>query len=331
LLREQTKAIGTLHQDAGLRRSPSLEIYQAPLVLVNQGFTQFVFSDFDVLFQDSFQSISAPKKDESKLLFLTAVLSSPLAQYLGLHTSVNIGIERDKVSFEELLQLPFPLPQDMPNPAMAQRILDECAVIFGDLQAELGRPENLLSHERLVSDARRKLDAKVYTYFGISKWERHLIEDGVNVSLASATPAARDSDTLVTTQPSLEHHRKEYADELVATFKGWTRTKECLWATTTLAPSSGLAMLTFGVGGKPRVYEENQGERRIENLLVELKESSLADGGSVFHRMRCFSYYEGAKVHLLKPLNRRHWTRTAAQNDADSIIAQMMEDDGWDA
>lgn len=331
LLREQTEKIGTKYQEYELRRSPAPQLFQAPLVLVNQGFTQFVFSDFDVFFQDSLQSISAPKADESKLLFLTAVLASPLAQYLGLHTSVNMGIERDKVSFEELLKLPFPLPKDMPDQAAAQRTMDECALIFRELQDDLARPQNLLARERLVDTAKRKLGTKVYNYFGISKWERHLIEDGVAVSLASATPASRSSDTLVTTLPSRESHRKEYADELIGTFKGWTRTKENLWATTTLAPASGLAMLTFGVGGKPREYAETNGEARIEKLLAALRESSAADEGAVFRRMRSFAYYEGTKVHLLKPLNRRHWTRTAAQNDADAIIAQMMEDDGWDA
>jgi hypothetical protein len=331
LLREQTEKIGSRYQEHRLRRSPAPQLFQAPLVLVNQGFTQFVFSDFDVFFQDSLQSISAPKADKSKLFFLTAVLSSPLAQYLGLHTSVNIGIERDKVSFEELLQLPFPLPKDMPDQAAAQRTVDECAVIFRELQDELERPQNLLARESLVAAARRKLDSKVYTYFGISKWERHLIEDGVAVSLASATPASRSSDTLVTTLPSQESHRKEYADELIGTFKGWTRTKENLWATATLAPSSGLVMLTFGVGGKPRAYAESRGEARIETLLAELRDCSSADEGAVFRRMRSFTHYEGTKVHLLKPMNRRHWTRTAAQNDADAIIAQMMEEDGWDA
>jgi len=47
------------------------------------------------LFQDDFQSICGPKADEGELLFLTAVLASPLAQYLLFHTTANIGIERD--------------------------------------------------------------------------------------------------------------------------------------------------------------------------------------------------------------------------------------------
>ena len=41
--------------------------------------------------------------------------------------------------------------------------------------------------------------------------------------------------------------------------------------------------------------------------------------------------YESDCVHILKPINRRHWTRTAALNDADDILTRMMEADGWGA
>jgi len=328
---DETKPIGDRYRDTGLLFPRHPAIYEAPLLLINHGFTKFLFSDFDILFQHSLQSISAPKKDKDKLLFLTALLSSPLAQYLGLHTSVNVGIERDKVSFEELLNLPFPLPQDMPDAKTAQAIIDQCAKIFDELRSALSEPKNLLARDSLVSAAKRKLDTKVYAYFGITKSERHLIGDSVEVFLKSSTPAARDSDTLVTAQPSEHRHRSNYAEELAATFQGWTRTKETLWATTTLSPESGLAMLTFGVGGKARDYVETTAEKKVESLLSELRDSSAQDGGTVFRSMRSFAFYEGAKVHLLKPLNRRHWTRTAAQNDADAIIAHMMEEDGWGA
>lgn len=331
LLRSDTKAIRGLYAKSGLHRARSPEIYKAPLFLINQGFTKFVFSGFDVLFQHVFHAISAPKKDEVKLKFLVALFSTPLAQYLGLHTTANVGIERDQVSFEESLGFPFPLPEDMPDPKAAQAIIDECAVIFDELKTNLSDAKHFLAREPLVAAAKRKLETRVYAYFGIKKWERHLIEDSVEMFLKSSTPSARDSETLITCQPSTEKHRKTYADELVATFQGWTRTKENLWAACSTAPSSGLAMLTFGVGGKGPAKFEKTAEERVEKLLSELRDGSALDEGTIFRTMRSFAFYDGTKVHLLKPLNRRHWTRTAAQNDADAIIAHMMEEGGWGA
>jgi hypothetical protein len=100
LLPANCQPIGNQFKKEGLDRKRNPLIYQAPLLLINKACTKFLFSDFDVLFQDDFQSISAPKYEE-ELLFLTAVLSSPLSQYLLFHTTANIGIERDIVRLEK--------------------------------------------------------------------------------------------------------------------------------------------------------------------------------------------------------------------------------------
>lgn len=329
LMHYDTVPIGKRYKETGLHRPRNPLIYKAPLLLVNQACTKFLFAGFDVLFQADFQAICAPIEEEAELLFLTAVLSSPLSQYLLFHTSANIGIERDKAHFEELLALPFPLPSDMPDVERAKAIVAECAQILRDLKAELSKPEKLLDRDRLVAEARRELDTKVYAYFSVCEWERYLIEDTVNVFRYSSTPSTLDSEELHTQKPSEFHDRKTYADTLVATFRGWTRSKLNLWAFTTLAPKTQLGVITFGVGGRSRDYSEKSAEQRVEDLFDRIRNLSTSSEGTVFRCLRGFVFYEGTQVHLLKPLNRRYWTRTAALNDADGIIAHMMQEDGW--
>lgn len=329
LLESDCKQIGESFSK-GLHRKRSPFIYKAPLLLINKACTKFLFSDFNVLFQDDFQSICAPKDEEDELLFLTAVFASPLAQYLLFHTTANIGIERDIARFEEMLELPFPLPTDMPDVERSKAIVAECVEIMHSLKAQLSQPEKLLDRDELVAEARRKLDTQVYAYFNICEWERYLIEDTVNVFRPSSTPSTLDSKKLFTQKPSDSQCRNAYADTLVATFRGWTRSKLNLWAFTTLAPKAQLGVVTFGVGGRSREYNEKKNaEQRVEDLLDHIRKSSTSSEGTVFRCLRGFAFYEGTQVHLLKPLNRRYWTRTAALNDADEIIAHMMQEDGW--
>lgn len=309
----------------GLHRKRSPLIYKSPLVLINQACTKFLFSDFDVLFQHDFQSICAPKHEEDELLFLTAVLSSPLAQYLLFHTTANIGIERDVARLEEILELPFPLPEDMPNRERSQAIVHECANLLRSLKQQLKKPQNLLHRGSLVEATKRRLVALVYDYFEICEWERHLIEDTVNVFRPSSTPGSLDSTKLLTVQPSRPTDREAYANLLVGTFRGWTRTKANLWAEGCIASESGLGLVTMGVGGRAKPYRESRAEDRVEVLLARIRKSTVGS----FRCLRGFAFYEGAKVHLLKPLNRRHWTRTTALNDADEILGHMMREDRW--
>ncbi len=180
LLKSDCDKIGARYS-SGLHRERSPLLYKSPLLLVNKACTKFLFSDFDVLFQDDFQSICGPKSDEEELLFLTAVLASPLAQYLLFHTTANIGIERDIVRLEEMLELPFPLPAETSNRDHAQAIVGRCATLLRNLKGELIKPANRLKRGWLVAQAKRKLNELVYDYFGICGWERYLIEDTVSV------------------------------------------------------------------------------------------------------------------------------------------------------
>lgn len=327
LLKDNCEKIGTRF-NTGLHRKRSPLLYKHPLLLINQACTKFLFSDFDVLFQHDFQAICAPKHEEAELLFLTAVLASPLTQYLLFHTTANIGIERDKALLEELLALPFPLPEDMPDKDRSKAIIGECAALLRTLKQELLNPKNLLGRAQLIQQTKRSLNKLIYEYYGICGWERYLIKDTVDVFRPSSTPTSLESKKLLTAHRSTPDNRKEYAATLVSTFRGWSQTKLPLWAQSYIAPKLELAFVTFGIGGRARKYTESTAESRVEELLANIRKSSAKSVGMV-HYLRGFSFYEDTMVHLLKPLGRRYWTRTAALNDADEILSHMMKEEGW--
>lgn len=328
LLPANCEPIGNRFKTEGLDRKRNPLIYKAPLLLINKACTKFLFSDFDVLFQDDFQSISAPKDEEEELLFLTAVLSSPLAQYLLFHTTANIGIERDIARLEEILDLPFPLPEDMRNPRHSRSVLHGCAQRLRKLRGDLQKPDNLLRQAEVVEEAKRELYGLICQYFEISDWESHLIDDTVAIFRPSSTPGSLDSSRLITAKNSTHANRKEYAETLVKTFQNWSRTKRHLWSQTSVASRIGLALLTFGIADKPIPYAEHTLEEAVVKALETIRKTTSRNG-TLFSRLRGFALYEPDRVHILKPLNRRHWTRTAALNDADDILTRMMEENGW--
>jgi hypothetical protein len=321
------KQISDVYPDKQIRRSPSPLLFKHPLLLINKACTKFLFSNFDVLFQDDFQSICAPQYEEDELLFLTAVLSSPLTQYLLFHTTANIGIERDIARLEEILQLPFPLPEDTRNPQRSETILRFCAQRLRKLNKDL-RQETLLLHDSLVQDAQAELYKYVCDYYEICEWEQQLISDTVEIFRPSSTPTSLDSKTLLTAIPSTPEHRMEYSETLLKTFRSWSSTQRNLCASSNISGRSGLALITLFVSDKPMQYAETESDDRVSNVLASIRKTS-AQNGAQFSRLRGFILYEPDRVHILKPLTRRHWTHTAALNDADEILARMMEEDGW--
>ena len=75
-----------------------------------QGFTSVAFAGFDVSFRHVTRGIDGPKEDYNLLVFLTCHFP-PVARYFLFQTSSNWGVSRQKVHVEELLRLPFPLPE----------------------------------------------------------------------------------------------------------------------------------------------------------------------------------------------------------------------------
>ena len=189
------------------------------------------------------------------------------------------------------------------------------------------KPENLLRRETLVRQSQRNLNRFVYDYFGVCGWERNLINDSVNIFYPSSIPHSLDSKKLLTARSSRPDDREAYARTLISTFSGWTRTRT-LWANSCIAPKLGLAFLTFGVVGRTRPYKESKAEKQVEELIDKVRKSTSDSEGTIRY-LRGFAFYDGTTVYLLKPLSRRFWTRTAALNDADEILAHMMEEDGW--
>jgi hypothetical protein len=330
LLEDETEPVGK--RFSKLHRRSNKNLAAAPLLLINKSCTKLLFSDFDVIFQDCFQSICGPKGDEAELLFLTAVFASDLAKYFLFHTTANIGIERDIARLEEMLELPFPLPEEMPDPRAARSIVKQCTDLLKELKLTLDRPENRLNRHALVRKAKQRLNQYVYRYFGICQWERYLIEDTVQVFSRSATPSSAESPSLITTRQSAFADREAYADTIVETFRGWTNNKVEMWATGAIALTSELALVTFGVGGAANgKYTEASAEQRVEGFLSSIRESTTQADASVSRCLRGFAFYEKDAVNVLKPLSRRFWTRTAALNDADEFLCQMFKENQWHA
>lgn len=312
-----------------LRRSPSKEVFRAPAVIVNQGCTKFAFTDFPVLFRDSLQAISASRnhEDENILWFLTAVLNSPLATYFLFHTSANWGVERDKVHFEELLRLPFPLPEDTRHEQRNRAILEQVSDLLRAAQAQAEDiPESALAkaHRKFaIANIKKEVFALVYEYYNLSSWERILIEETSTIFEPSSTPTLRRRNTPMQ-KVTKENDRRAYSETLCATLNYWLEKQPwSLSSTIQVAESSGLGLLTVTRTQGPREFFEASAGMEFEQVLTRIHRAvSQTLGG--FSYARGFVLFESNQFHILKPLALRHWTKTAALNDADALMGFMV-------
>ena len=169
------------------RSNTNTDVYLGPHVLISHGFSNIAFADFDVSFRHALRGIHGPVADQDLLVFLTAYLRSDVARYFLFHTSSNWGVSRAKVHVEELLRLPFPLPEDTHNPKRCQAIIREVAVAVMQAAEEASRI--LADREGIVRYAQESVGRLIEEYFDIDNIERMLITDTAKIIIPSVRPS----------------------------------------------------------------------------------------------------------------------------------------------
>lgn len=343
-----------------LRRSPSVNLFKAPMVLISQGFGKIAFNDQDLLFQDSLQSIAGPKKDSALLMFLAAYLRSKLARYFLFHTSANWGSERDKVHFNELLRVPFPLPgHDCISPdsklivnQIVQKIIalkNQLQKTFNALKSEAEQyslfdkkttdaditKEWLKERRLMVKAVQDEIEPLIYSYFGLTDQEIMLVEDTIDVFEPSSTPTTWNSSKTVTLDPiektCIEPYKTKglsaYADTLTRTLNQWAEAEgsSCkVHAEGGTDRQTGLAMVTVSLSDSELPFKKTEISHDLAKHLNEFHHHVSAIHGTLIYH-RDILLFQGEHIHIVRPNILLNWTRTAALNDAARIYGEIAQ------
>jgi hypothetical protein len=341
-----------------LYSQPSSELFRAPMVLVNRGFENVAYCDFAVLFQHYLQAISGPKDDSELLMFLAGYLKSNIAKYFLFHTASNWGTEREYVTLNELLRIPFPLPGHEFISPDSENVVKQVVRKFDQLRTQLQRTFNKIQSEadsysllkdrksdfrkqwqlerkRLVDEFQDEIDPLIYQYFGLTDQEIMLVEDTCRIFEPSSTPTTRYS-TKTTTLDSILKTSVEpyagkglgvYADTLTATLNSWAETEGsqyCVTAKGFVDADTGLAMITVDLTEKESRYEQKTISKELAETAEKFQKIASKKHGTLLYH-RDILVFQGSQIHIIRPNILMNWTRTAALNDAARIYGEIVQ------
>jgi len=315
---EDCEEIGNRFRE--LHRIRDERIYVPPMVLGNKGFTKAAYCDFPVVFQDAIYSISGSANSEL-LMFLAAVLKSKLAMYFQFHTSANIGIERDQIYPIEYKRLPFPRPEDTYNPKRSHSIIQTLGKKIHSLKASIEKEH--MGRDEKVKAAMQEIEPLVYEYYGISEREQMLIEDTVNIFKRSMTPASASEKVRTLRKPTPDE-RTNYVELLCRILNSWAkRSSFRVNGKVEYSNTLGTSVITLWKSRKTEPFKEERTADELQAVLEDVQQAlPRRMGGFTYYRN--LKVFDGNKLYMLKPLARRHWTKTAAINDADEIAAAIL-------
>ena len=298
---------------------------ERPHVLVTQGL-RVAYCDFHVVFQHAIQGVHGPPEDTDLLMFLAAYLRSPIARYYLFHTVANWGVERDKIHLEELLRVPFPLPEETSNPEKSRAIVRDVAARTRHGLEEL-RPL-LVDRPSVMKHLLEDVLPLIYQYYDIDDVEKILIEDTIGVSIPSKMPKRRQRRTAPALQPSTPEQRAEYLSTLCGLINEWAdggRYRVQGELTVSKAVGLGVVALTRVSSAvcPPQSSGESGSTEKLDVILERIRQLQSRHRNAILPA-REFRVFDGSKLYWLKPLTLRFWTKTNALNDADEVASAIL-------
>lgn len=309
---------------ATVHRRGFVDGFKGPHILIPQdirreeGVLRAAYVEQGICFQHSLQAIRFPEQDTNRAKFLTAVLNSSLAAWYYFHTSANFGADRAKVHEKQLLELPFPLPEDLPDSKGAQQAQDKIVALMDTL---LARKDAALVDPSWLQPFIEHADDLVFQYYGLTKDEQTLVEDGLRVIIPSMQPRRGESTRLM--QDSLHETREEYVRTLIAALTRWMKPGFRVHARQIEGNSPWMVLELTLQAGMPSLHIDAQKlslEQALRRVMTALP-MTMSHNVTLQPDLKVFI---DDALYVVKPRSMRYWLRSTALNDADEIAGDLL-------
>jgi hypothetical protein len=304
------------------RNHQAPEVFLAPHVLFTKGFSQAAFVNCDVSFLEAVRGIHGPEKDKDTLAFLAAFLRTSLARYFLFHTSSNWGISRQEVHVEEILRLPFPIPEQLPDPKRSRHIIREVARLVEDVAKRV--QGDMVDREGIVRAASVKIDPLVEEYFDILPAEKALIEDTIRVTIDSTRPT-RARPLVPTLIPATRIQQEAYRNRVCEMLNGWAKSGP--FAVRGFVQGSQHCGVGIAVLEKVKRADIDKAMPDTDTNLIRLLDvvrKAIPRKHATLDVVRGVMVFDNNRLYMVKPIGQRFWTQTAAMNDADEIAGTIL-------
>ncbi|MDR3268588.1 MAG: SAM-dependent methyltransferase [Tannerella sp.] len=242
---------------------------------------------------------------------LVSFFNSDLAEYYLFLSASSWGIEREQIFFNEYLELPVFFYDT--------EYLSDITGLFDELIAGLKQDFSTVNAlERKEKEINRKIERTI----GLSAKEQILIQDTLTFSL----DLFEQGENSIGFNRTLTHENETYAQMICDELNGFLRHSPVKVSATIydvqLNDPLNLVVLSF------RKWRKNvalKSVRKLARALKTLNAYSLQEKGQNIYFGKQYRYYDkdNDTMYLIKPNQKRFWTRSQAMDDAASLIVEI--------
>lgn len=296
--------------------------FRGPRILIPQGTAQnrlrAGYTEESFCFQDSIQAVVVGEHERADAKLLTAVLNSTLTFWFAFHGTSSISVERSKVHQEQLLDLPFPSPEDLPDEERAVAASKDLTALI-DAAAE--KLNDSISAPDALQNLLTEIDRLVFEFFCLSEQEIILVQDTIEHIVPAIQPRRSTFPTMW--WQTGEADRREYARVLTSAVSDWMNPGRRINAAL-VARSEDLAIIRLReVSPDKREDYVEETDNPVGDVLAGISREIDGELPGNLQQMPDLRVYAGDDMYLVKPNRKRFWMRSSALVDAERIAIDL--------
>jgi hypothetical protein len=315
--RYYTDSQGAVESNTKWYRKNNNSLFTPPFILFKQGLhkTEIASSIFE---GESYCTTGAfvvnnPEASLEVKKLLVAYLNSDIVKYFLFLYSSSWGIEREQIMLDELLDVPNILGFDLSEQdiRLISGYFDE---IVREKNQVLNNLDSIRSYENMIFSILCK-------YLKLSEREQVLISDSINYSIDTLFKGSKSIAFHRTVESENTLYASTLCEEINAFLKASSTRMNATIFDVQLRDPLNLVVLHFGDSVVP-VEVKNVDDFRIslsniDNYILQQKTDSI-------YVKKQVRYYDNDTVYLIKPNQKRFWTRSQAMEDATSLISEIL-------
>lgn len=315
-------------QESRFERPRTPIIYTGPLALIRQSSCQAAFFAGDqVAYSNQITSIAGQLGEEQLLKWIVICINSILARYYHFLTSPSWAVERGTIRHGEYKRMPFIIPdQDDPRLKEALALFEEIVLLYQKHDELLGG-----RYDADIEKAKERIDELVFDIYDVVPMEQQLVKDMVNYEIKFFEWSKRKGRHINDKKarpvwPPEASMLEEYAKEFIEVATSLLRYQNQTLSAIVYQDGAPLSVIEFELvqTANAQAVRFVSESRELHNLLSKLDRRLRERQASTLYIRRHVRIYDGPRFYVVRPSERRLWTRSQAYADAGNFVAQIV-------
>lgn len=306
------------------------EIFAGPVALIHRSSCEAAFFAGDkVAYREKITGIPGQPGEEQLLKWIVVYINSALARYYHFLTSTSWAVERETILHDEYKRMPLILPdKNDPRLQEALALFEEIVLLYQKRNELLGG-----TYDADIEKVKERIDELVFDIYDVVPMEQQLVKDMVDYEIKffewSQSKRRRTDDNDEKAKPVRPPEKQmlsEYAQAFIEVATSLLHYQNQTLNAIVYQDHAPLNVVEFKLVDTADAQDVRSisESKELHDLLYKLDRRLWERQASTLYTRRHVRIYDGPRFYLVRPSERRLWTRSQAYADAGGFVAELL-------